>query len=168
MKAKPELRPPISNKLETPEERPPKPDLAEEPESCSAYPFAIPRPCGFPGTAGTAPPLPLHGREHRGTGHEAPAKRVRFSRLWHAGGSRPRPRGHGAGPAAPRSPRHPPGPGPPRGPAVPCSAGRGPPRGSLRPPPRLLTERSESDPGEPGAEECAGEQLPSLEWGEAP
>lgn len=52
---------------------------------------------------------------------------------------------------------------PPRspGPAVPCSAGRAPPRPSLRPP-RLLTERSESEPGEPGAE-CAGEQLPSLE-----
>lgn len=53
------------------------------------------------------------------------------------------------------------------GPAVPCSAGRAPPRPSLRPPPRLLTERSESEPGEPGAE-WAGEQLPSLEWGEAP
>lgn len=64
--------------------------------------------------------------------------------------------------AASTSPPHSPGP------AVPCSAGRAPPRPSLRPPPpRLLTERSESEPGEPGAE-CAGEQLPSLEWGEAP
>lgn len=135
------------------------------------YPFAIARASGSSALPGTAPPLPLRGREHPGTGHETSAERVCFPPprpLSTRTDQRPRPRGHGAGPAAPRSPRHPPGPGPPRGPAVPCSAGRGPPRGSLRPPPRLLTERSESDPGEPGAEECAGEQLPSLEWGEAP
>lgn len=145
--------------------RPPRPAPAPPSHGRAAPPR--------PGNPPPAPArLPTARRRARSAGHRLPpdARPPLFpaSGGFHARKG-PRPAsGDAAGTAASRPPPGRGGPGPPPpGHAVPCSAGRAPPRGSLRPPPRLLTERSESEPGEPGAE-CAGEQLPSLEWGEAP